>query len=119
MAGNSASVSGCGCALRAAHSQPWRLNSACREHGKLQAYQGLKRMTRDFGANRLDPACGRAVRLGATCVPVATFEVAGRRGRFAAAVDIAAWLWRQRGGNAHLATSAGVIDQIEAPDGAP
>jgi len=76
-------------------------------------------MTRDFGANRLDPACGRAVRLGATRVPVATFEVAGRRERFAAVVDIAAWLWRQRSGDAHLATSAGVIDQIEVPNGTP
>ena len=52
-------------------------------------------------------------------VPVETFEVAGRRGRFAAVVDIAAWLWRQRSGDAHLATSSGVIDQIEAPHGAP
>ena len=32
-------------------------------------------------------------------VPVVTFEVAGRRGRFASAGDIAAWLWRQRDGN--------------------
>ena len=95
------------------------MNSACREHGKLQAYQGLKRMTRDFGVNRLDRACGRAIRLGATRVPVATFEVAGRRGRFAAAVDIAAWLRRQRSGDAHLTTSAGVIHQIEVPSGAP
>lgn len=52
-------------------------------------------------------------------VPVATFEVVGRRGRFASVIDIAAWLWRQRGGNAHPATSAGVTDQIEVPDGAP
>lgn len=52
-------------------------------------------------------------------VPVETFEVAGRRGRFAAVVDIAAWLWRLRGGNAHLATSTGVIDQNEVPHGAP
>lgn len=29
-------------------------------------------------------------------VPVATFEVEGRRGRFASAIDIAGWLWRQR-----------------------
>lgn len=36
-------------------------------------------------------------------VPVATCEVAGRRGRFAAVVDIAAWLWRKRGGNSHPA----------------
>lgn len=76
-------------------------------------------MTRDFGVDRLDRACGRAIRLGATRVPVAIFEVAGRRGRFAPVVDIAAWLWHQRGGNAHLATSASVIDQIEVPNGAP
>jgi hypothetical protein len=57
--------------------------------------------------------------LGATRVPVAIFKVAGRRGRFAAAVDIAAWLWRQRGGNAQPAPSAGVTDQIEVPNGAP
>lgn len=37
-------------------------------------------------------------------VPVETFEIIGRRGRFAAVVDIAAWLWRQRG-NAHPAKS--------------
>lgn len=29
-------------------------------------------------------------------VPIATFEVRGRRGRFAMVVDIAAWLWRER-----------------------
>ena len=52
-------------------------------------------------------------------VPVETFEVAGRRGRFAAVVNIAAWLWRQCGGNAHLITSTGVIDQNEVPVGAP
>lgn len=37
-------------------------------------------------------------------VPVATFEVAGRRGRFATVADIATWLWRQRGGDTHPAT---------------
>lgn len=52
-------------------------------------------------------------------VPVETFEVAGRRGRFAAVVDIAAWLWRQRGVHAHPVTSTGVIDQSEVPVGAP
>jgi len=50
-------------------------------------------------------------------VPVAMFEVAGRRGRFASVVDIAAWLWRQRDGDTHQATSACEIDQIEAPNG--
>jgi len=50
-------------------------------------------------------------------VPVETFEIAGRRGRFATVVDIAAWLWRQRGVNGHRAISSGVIDQIEAPSG--
>lgn len=30
-------------------------------------------------------------------LPVATFEVEGRRGRFAATADIAAWLWSKRG----------------------
>lgn len=29
-------------------------------------------------------------------LPVATFELSGRRGRFAASVDIAHWLWCQR-----------------------
>jgi hypothetical protein len=29
-------------------------------------------------------------------VPVTTFEVQGRRGRFASAIDIATWLWDQR-----------------------
>ena len=29
-------------------------------------------------------------------LPVLTFEMEGRRGRFASATDIAAWLWRQR-----------------------
>lgn len=29
-------------------------------------------------------------------LPVATFEVEGRRGRFASAIDIATWLWNQR-----------------------
>ena len=29
-------------------------------------------------------------------LPVHTFELAGRRGRFAAATDIAQWLWRHR-----------------------
>lgn len=29
-------------------------------------------------------------------VPVTTFEVEGRRGRFATAIDIATWLWNQR-----------------------
>ena len=52
-------------------------------------------------------------------VPVATFEVVGRRGRFATVIDIAAWLWRQRGGNAHMAASASVIDQIDVRHGAP
>lgn len=32
-------------------------------------------------------------------VPVVTFEVEGRRGRFASVVDIAAWIWCQRGGS--------------------
>lgn len=34
-------------------------------------------------------------------VPVATFELKGRRGRFASTVDIASWLWRQRPDMAH------------------
>lgn len=34
----------------------------------LQAYQGLKRMARDFGVKRLDRACWRAIQLGATRV---------------------------------------------------
>lgn len=29
-------------------------------------------------------------------LPVMTFEMEGRRGRFASATDIAAWLWRRR-----------------------
>lgn len=29
-------------------------------------------------------------------LPVLTFEMAGRRGRFASVTDIAAWLWHQR-----------------------
>jgi hypothetical protein len=29
-------------------------------------------------------------------LPIATFEVEGRRGRFAATSDIAAWLWSKR-----------------------
>lgn len=29
-------------------------------------------------------------------LPVWTFEIAGRRGRFASTADIATWLWRQR-----------------------
>lgn len=29
-------------------------------------------------------------------LPVGTFEIAGRRGRFASTVDIATWLWCQR-----------------------
>lgn len=29
-------------------------------------------------------------------VPIHTFTLAGRRGRFAATADIAAWLWSQR-----------------------
>ena|SRR5690625_929144 len=29
-------------------------------------------------------------------LPVLTFEMEGRRGRFASATDIAAWLWHQR-----------------------
>jgi hypothetical protein len=52
-------------------------------------------------------------------VPVATFEIMGRRGRFATVIDIAAWLWRQRGGNAQAATSASGISQIEVRHGAP
>jgi hypothetical protein len=32
-------------------------------------------------------------------VPVPTFAVPGRRGRFAATTDVAAWLWRQRRGS--------------------
>lgn len=32
------------------------------------------------------------------CLPVKTFIVEGRRGRFAATADIAAWLWAQRQG---------------------
>lgn len=35
-------------------------------------------------------------------LPVATFTVDGRRGRFASAVDIAAWLWGQRRANQSL-----------------
>ncbi len=31
-------------------------------------------------------------------LPIATFEIEGRRGRFALTVDIAAWLWRYRDG---------------------
>ena len=33
-----------------------------------------------------------------TRLPIPTFSVAGRRGRFAATADIAAWLWTQRQG---------------------
>lgn len=42
-------------------------------------------------------------------VPVATFEVEGRRGRFASASDVAEWLWRQRAGQtaAYRATEGG------------
>ena len=29
-------------------------------------------------------------------IPVPTFTIAGRRGRFAAGTDIAQWLWQQR-----------------------
>lgn len=52
-------------------------------------------------------------------VPVATFEVVGRRGRFATVTDIAAWLWAQRGGSAYTAASVSMIDQIEVRHGAP
>lgn len=31
-------------------------------------------------------------------LPVSTFEIEGRRGRFASTVDIAAWLWTRRKG---------------------
>jgi len=98
------------CALRAAHSQPWRVNSVCPEHGKLQAYRDLKRMTRDFGVNRLDRACERAIRLGATRVPSRPLK--SRDGADASQHGCGA-----SGGNAHPATKA--IDQIEAPGGAP
>lgn len=30
------------------------------------------------------------------CIPVPTFEIEGRRGRFATTIDIARWLWRRR-----------------------
>lgn len=40
-------------------------------------------------------------------VPVTTFEIDGRRGRFAAAADVAAWLWRQRAGSSHSAQVGG------------
>lgn len=33
-------------------------------------------------------------------VPVTTFEVEGRRGRFALTIDIASWMWRQRASQA-------------------
>ena len=37
-------------------------------------------------------------------LPVATFEIEGRRGRFALAADIAVWLWSQRGGRSAAPT---------------
>ncbi len=40
-------------------------------------------------------------------LPVATFTVEGRRGRFASAVDIAAWLWGQRSTNRHRDSERG------------
>lgn len=40
-------------------------------------------------------------------VPVVTFEIKGRRGRFAATTDIADWLWAQRGTQTRRTTTAG------------
>lgn len=39
-------------------------------------------------------------------LPVKTFELEGRRGRFATAADIATWLWRKRSGSSHSAGSS-------------
>lgn len=82
----------------------------------LGATVGGKTLSRSLGYPSQD-AFRKAHHRGR--VPVETFEVVGRRGRFAAVIDIAAWLWRQRGESAHLATSTGVIDQSEVPNGAP
>lgn len=38
-------------------------------------------------------------------LPVVTFEIKGRRGRFAATLDIADWLWAQRGTHLGAATA--------------
>lgn len=32
-------------------------------------------------------------------LPIPTFPIPGRRGRFAATADLAAWLWRKRSGD--------------------
>lgn len=43
---------------------------------------------------RTSAAFRKALQRGA--LPIHTFTLAGRRGRFAATADIAAWLWAQR-----------------------
>lgn len=59
----------------------------------IGATVGGEALTRALGYRSQD-AFRKAQQRGR--VPVATFEIEGRRGRFALGADIAAWLWRQR-----------------------
>jgi hypothetical protein len=81
----------------------------------LGAMVGGEALSRALGFTSQD-AFRKALQRGR--VPVATFEVVGRRGRFATVIDIATWLWRQRGGYVHSASSAGAIDEIGVRHGA-
>jgi hypothetical protein len=61
----------------------------------LGATVGGRSLTKALGYPSQD-AFRKALQRGR--LPIRTFEVTGRRGRFAAATDIARWLWSQRAG---------------------
>lgn len=50
-------------------------------------------------------------------LPVTTFSLAGRRGRFAATTDIACWLWRQRAESIDENTARLALDRVPFFDG--
>lgn len=67
----------------------------CRLIQALGATVGGRSLTKALGYPSQD-AFRKASQRGR--LPIRTFEVTGRRGRFAAATDIAQWLWGQRAG---------------------
>ncbi len=68
----------------------------CRMITALGATVGGQALTKALGYPSQD-AFRKASQRGR--LPIRTFEVTGRRGRFAAATDIAQWIWGQRTGS--------------------
>ena len=83
--------------LHAAAVQPKTYDDfECRLISALGATVGGRALTKALGYPTQD-AFRKASHRGR--LPVRTFEMVGRRGRFAVTTDIAQWLWDQRAGH--------------------